>query len=96
MSVATIGADRAAMRMQKPLGSTDPLGLGPRFLVVPAALETDGQKLVTDIQAVITSDANPFGGKLEVVADPRLTGTSWYLFADPALWPVLKFATLVG
>lgn len=99
LSVDAIGAGRALLRLQQDLGSEEPMGLPPRYLVVPAALETEGEKLVTQIQATRAEDANPFSSRLEVVADPRLDGDSpiaWYLFADPALEPVIEYAYLEG
>jgi phage major head subunit gpT-like protein len=99
LSVESIGAGRALMRLQQDLGSNEPMGFPPRYLVVPASLETDGEKLVTAIQATRAEDANPFSSRLEVVADPRLDGASalsWYLFTDPLLEPVIEYAYLEG
>ena len=41
-----------------------------------------------------TADVNPFGGKLSLIVEPRLTGNGWYLFGDPATAPVLEYAYL--
>ena len=37
---------------------------------------------------------NPFGGKLSLIVEPRLTGNGWYLFGDPSTAPVLEYAYL--
>ena len=45
-STATIKGARAAMRTQKNLRGTEILNIQPKFLIVPAALETDAEQLV--------------------------------------------------
>ena len=42
-----------------------------------------------------TSDfPNPFGGKLSLPVEPRITGNRWYVFADPAALPCFEYAYL--
>lgn len=96
--VAAISAARAVMRLQKDLDGRTPINAEPRYIVVPAALETVAQQLVTQITPNQVSQANPFSA-LEVVVDPRLDAastTAWYLTADPALIDTLEFAYLDG
>ena len=66
----------------------------PRFLVVSPARETAAEKLLTSIQANTTADVNPFGGKLSLIVEPRLTGNGWFIFGDPSSAPVLEYAYL--
>ncbi len=96
-SVTTLGAARQAMRLQKGLDGSTPINTAPRFLMVPAALETTAEQLVAQITAMTASDVNPFSGRLEVVVEPRLdavSATAWYLAGDPAVIDGLEYAYL--
>jgi phage major head subunit gpT-like protein/phage head maturation protease len=98
ISDASLSAARAAMRTRKGL-SGQIISAPPRYLVVPAALETTAEKWLTAIQATAASDVNPFGGKLELLVEPRLdavSATRWYLCADPAVIDGLEIAYLTG
>lgn len=66
----------------------------PRYLLVGPALETTAEKLLSTINATTVDDVNPFGGRLSLLVEPRLTGNAWYVFADPATAPVLEWAYL--
>lgn len=101
IGVDTVGAGRAAMMTQKGLDGVTPLNVIPRFLIVPAALATKADAFVTATTVVYTkqADVNPFAGRLTVVADAALDGTSataWYLAADPMLVPTIEYAYLEG
>lgn len=68
----------------------------PRYLIVPSALETSAEKLITSVQATQTANVNPFAF-LDLIVEPRLADTHrWYLAADPALLPCIEFAYLAG
>jgi len=97
LSLTSLSAARAAMRLQTGLDGKTVLDIQPRFLVVPAALQTTAEQLVAAIYPAQFSDANPFTGRLVVVTDPRLDATSqtaWYLLADPAIAPTIEFSYL--
>lgn len=99
LGVDTLGTARQAMRKQKGLGSNDPINVTPKYLVVPAALETTGEQVLTSIQATKVADVNPHAGKLELVVDPRLdavSATAWYLAADPYAFDTIEYAYLDG
>lgn len=99
ISVTTIGSARAAMRVQKGLDATTLLNLNPKFLIVPAALETIADQFVSVIQAAQPSNVNPFAGRLTVVVEPRLdvnSVTAYYLGADPGQIDMIEYATLEG
>ena len=100
ISVASLGAARGAMRVQKDPGSAEPLNLQPRFLIVPAALETVAQQFISqNYLAAKNADYNPFAGSLDLIVEPRLdaaSATSWYLAADPALIDTVEYAYLDG
>lgn len=93
-SESSLSAARLAMRTQKGLDGKTPINVVPKFLLVGPALETWAEKLLTAINAVTTEDVNPFGGRLSLLVEPRITGNSWYIFADPATAPVLEYAYL--
>ena len=94
-SEATLSAARLLMRQQTGLQGAL-INVLPRFMLVPPALETDAEKLLSSIQATTTADVNPFAA-LELVVEPRLTSsTAWYLVADPAAADGVEFAYLEG
>jgi phage major head subunit gpT-like protein len=100
ISVDAIGLGRAAMRKQKGLDGVTVLNLNPRFLVVPAAKETIADQFVsTALMAYGSAQVNPFAGRLQVIAEPRLdanSATAWYLFASPDQIDMVLTATLEG
>jgi hypothetical protein len=52
---------------------------------------------VAEINPAKTDDVNPLSGMLEVLVESRLGySKAWYLFADPAVVPVLEHAYLTG
>lgn len=96
LSEATLSAARLAMRTQKGLAGK-PINVAPKFLIVPPHLETTAEKLLATIQATKTGDVNPFGGKMELLVEARLTSaTRWYIAADPATIDGLEYAYLQG
>ena len=94
LDVLSLDTARQAMRTQKMMDGKTPVNVVPRFLVVSPALETAAEKLLTSIQPNTTADVNPFGGKLSLIVEPRLTGNGWFIFGDPATAPVLEYAYL--
>lgn len=97
ISIATLGAARQAMRLQKGLDGKTPIDATPNYLIVPAALETVAEQYVATITANGSSSVNPFSGKLEVCVDPRLdavSATAWYLAADPAVIDTIEYSYL--
>lgn len=98
-SVTTLGAGRAAMRSQKGVDGVTPINVMPRSLIVPVALETVAEQLVTGITANESGQVNPFAGNLAVVPEPRLDAASasvWYLAADPGSIDTIEYAFLEG
>lgn len=99
-SAATVIADdlhiaRLAMRKQTGLAG-ELINLTPRFVLVPAELETAMEKALSEVQAASTDDANPFA-RLSLIVEPRLTSaTQWYMVADPAQIDGLEYAYLEG
>jgi hypothetical protein len=92
-SETTLTEARKAMRGQTGI-SGERIAPVPRFLLVPPALETVSEKLVSQVQATKTADANVFS-ILSVLVEPRLADeTAWYLVADPAQVSGLRFGYL--
>lgn len=96
ISTTSLGAARAAMRNQKDKDGVTFVNPVPQTLLVGTANETLAEQVLTLIAATKTSDVNPFQGKLNLEVDPRLTGTIWRLFADPAQFPVVEYSYLNG
>lgn len=92
--VTTLGVARKTMRDVK--DNETYAGIKPKYLVVGSALETAAEQLLAQLSATKVEDQNPFGGKLELLVEPRLTGNSWRVFADSAQNPVLHVAYLNG
>lgn len=94
-SVTTLDAARKAMRTR-----TDPttgvvLNVAPKFLLVPAALETVARILVSSQNTTMGDDEND----LRVLVDPALdavSATAWYLTADPLRFDTVETAFLGG
>ena len=90
----TLSDARKAMRSMKALDGKTPVNATPKFLVVGPELETDAEQVLASIYAATVADANPFSGKLTLLVEPRITDATWFLFADPAVLPVLEYAYL--
>ncbi len=98
-SVAQLGVCRAAMRVLTGLDGRK-INVTPRYLLVPAALETIAQQFTSQAYAASASSSiNPFAGALQVLAEPRLdtaSTTAWYMAADPAQIDTIEYAYLEG
>ncbi len=90
LSLASLGAARAAMRKQKGLAGLGYLDPQPKFLIVPVALETAAEQLIATLVDPARNNATPsldFVRGLTLIADPRLDAdseTAWYLAASPS------------
>lgn len=89
-----------AMAVQKGMDGTTVLNLSPEFLIVPAAKKSTALTAMMAVGPnVKTSDQNWFAGRLQVVADAELDGTStsvWYAACNPAIAPAVEYAHLQG
>ncbi|AOZ05959.1 prohead protease/major capsid protein fusion protein [Cupriavidus malaysiensis] len=101
---AAIGIDslseaRVALRTQKsPAGGT--LNLLPKYLLVPAALETAAWQYTSGAYVPnVALQQNPFVGALEPIVEARLDAAdpkAWYLLADPAQIDTVEYCYLEG
>jgi phage major head subunit gpT-like protein len=85
LSSTTLGAARTKLRKQTALGGGY-MSLVPRFLIVPAELEQDAEILLASATRVISSsieaDTPQWIAQLQLVVEPRLAATAFYLAAD--------------
>lgn len=100
ISIITLGDGRTALRNQKGLDATTLLNISAKYILVPASLETVADQFVsTTLLANITGQINPFAGRLQVIAEPRLDAVStlaWYLAASPDQIDMVEYAYLEG
>lgn len=92
--INALGEARKAMRGMKALDGVTPINATPKYLLVGPELETQAEQVLAQIYATTFTDANPFTGRLTLLVEPRITDESWYLFADPAVLPVLEYSYL--
>lgn len=91
-----LAENREAMRLRTGTDGKTIIDAPPRYLLVPADLETEAEEILAAIQPGTTADVNPFAGKLKLLVEPRLPSGTWYLFADPARLACLRYAYLSG
>ena len=64
-------------------------------LVVGPELETVAEQVLAEIQPTTTDDVNPFS-RLSLLVEPRIEDDTWFVFADPARLPTMRYAYLAG
>lgn len=96
-NTAGISAARVVMRAQTD-ASGNLIAPEPRMLLVSPANETAAEQALNAIAVVATTESNRpvFASRLNHAVEPRLSGAPWFVFADPALAPVLAFVTVDG
>jgi hypothetical protein len=102
LAEAPLAEARKLMRKQTGLGGAK-LNLIPRWLGVPAALETSAEKLLSSVLANQTSQVNVFGPggttPMQLLVEPRLddvSATLYYVFADVGQVDIMELCTLEG
>lgn len=99
LSATSLSTARTAMRKQTGLGG-ETINVMPRYLVMPAALETTAEQLIATIVPAQTSNVVvPFIRSLIPIAEPLLDATSataWYLAAEPSQIDTIEYAYLEG
>lgn len=102
LSVAGLDADRVIMKRQPAPSGTTTLNLSPAVLVLPAELGMLARTLNSD--SFDPDGTNPKFQKSngvrglfrDIVDSAQITGTRRYLFADPAVAPVIEVTFLQG
>jgi hypothetical protein len=96
---ASISEGKLGMRLQTDL-SGNPLNLTPRYIFLPAALETTVDQLLAQLYPAQPTEAVVAARTLTPVVDSRLDQAgqtkSWYLFCDPATAAVFEYSDLEG
>ncbi len=102
LSVNSLGEARAAMRKQKGLAGKAVLNIAPRYLIVPASLETAAEELINSLVNPARSNDTgmvQFIRSLSLVVDARLdesSETAWYLSSSPAQMETIERGYLDG
>lgn len=100
ITATTLGAGRAAMRLQKSLDG-ETINVAPAYLAVPAAKETVAEQVLNPL-TVVTSAADIATmpqRQLTIVTEPLLdanSGTAWYLFSSPMVGSAFVYGYLEG
>lgn len=94
LSDATLSAARLALRKQEGL-SGQIIAVTPRYVLVPAELETKAETVLAAITPAKTEDVNPFSTLVPVVEPLLSSATRWYMAAD-RIFDGLEYAYLDG
>ena len=93
-SILALTDSRQIMRTRTGLDGKTIIRATPRYVLVPAEMETAAEQVLATIQPNKLDDVNPFGGKLSLLVEPRLPEDIWYVFADPARLAAMQYAYL--
>jgi len=102
VSVATLGAARAAMRKQKDPGGNSYIMLTPSILLLPVAAEEEAWAVInspTDPSKTNSRVANREHNRWTLLSSPYLdeaSAAAWYAFASPAQAPALEVGFVNG
>ena len=101
LGTAGLAQGRTGFRNQiAPQGT--PLNLTPRYIVLPAALETTGEQIIYPMNLAVTAltaGVPEWVRSLVPIIEPRLdvnSTTAWYLIADPADIDTIEYCFLEG
>lgn len=112
IAVPSMSAARVSFSTQTGLDGKTVLGLMPRYMIVPVALQTLAEQFKGQIYAAKNADVVPDSLKqFSIISEPRLdvginrpedgivaagSATAWYLGGDPALTDIVELAYLDG
>jgi hypothetical protein len=100
LAKATLQANRLAMMKQTEQGSAEPLGIAPRYLVVPLDLADAAYELVTqpNLAGFTPTAADAIKNQTwEIIPVKTWTdANNWYTVADPADIPTIEIGFLDG
>lgn len=71
------------------------LNLQARYLIVGPALKYAAIRLTTAVTPIAQANVNPFAN-LIVKSDPRITGSQWFVTADPAVTDAIGLLQMAG
>lgn len=100
-SVDSLDAARIAMAIQKDIGKNEYLDIRPAIWLGPMSKGGDVRVIVGAQYDPDTANKlqkpNKVNGIVQNIVDtPRISGTDWYLFADPTIAPVIEVVFLDG
>lgn len=96
ISIATVGAGRAAMMKQTTLDGIK-ANFTPSVLLTGPDTLTAAEQLITQITPATNASAVPeLLKRLTPIGDANITGNAWYLFADPAVAATFAYGYLEG
>jgi hypothetical protein len=103
IAITPLSNARLAIRTQAGLQTDDPLNIEPKYLIVPAALETQADTLLNTMEGLEADEGpgqrNPFYRKLSLIPEPFLDTidtAAWYIVADPRYFDTVEVAYLDG
>lgn len=91
---AAISTARLAMRGFTGLDGQTLINVQPKYLLTGPQNETAAEQVLAAIYPATTDDVNVFANKLSLLIEPRITDTSWYIFADPARLATFQYGYL--
>jgi len=84
ITVAAVGAGRAALRKMTAKDGRNLMANAPSILLVGPDKETEAEQFLAAITPTKKDDVNPFPRTLRPVVSEAITGNQWYLLVDPA------------
>lgn len=100
LQLSSLQTMRKNFRTQKGLDAKQTLNLLMKYIMVPAALESSLEQLMTTIFPAQTSNVvNNFVRSLTPIVEARLDAnstTAWYGAADPSAMPTIEYGYLEG
>lgn len=93
-AAAAISTARLAMRGFTGLDGQTLINVQPKYLLTGPQNETAAEQVLAAIYPATTDDVNVFANKLSLLIEPRITDTSWYIFADPARLATFQYGYL--
>lgn len=93
-AAAAISTARLAMRGFTGLDGQTVINVQPKYLLTGPQNETAAEQVLAAIYPATTDNVNVFANKLSLLIEPRITDTSWYIFADPARLATFQYGYL--
>ncbi len=100
-SVTTIDAGRQILAAQTDPSGNEYLGIVPAIWLGPLSLGgtarvVNGSQYDPNTSTALQKANMVYGIFSQIIDSPRLTGTAWYMFADPNVMPVFEVVFLDG
>ncbi len=86
----------AQIMNQLSLDGLDYLGLVAKYLICGTAKKVQAQKLLASVVSNKADNVNPFQNAYQLIVDPRVSGTKWFLACSPSDISTIEVARLIG